>query len=194
MQYSENVIEVVGKIITRQFFGDGNIIRLRLDAGERWDVYAQNFDAERTERIRQEMHSGDVVKIKGFVKFLSYQSRETGELKRMSQVSILDIEKADPHQKYYTRWELEGRLQDHIYAYTGKGIKGKFSLVTTLRNGDKKEYTVMVQDYDLAKRLEQSTEPGQILRVRGTLGKYVVKNDCGERFWRPCMYLTEDLW
>lgn len=194
MQNSDNTIEIVGKVISRQFFGDGNIIRLRLDVGERWDVYAQNFDAARTQRIREGIRDGEVVKIRGFVKFLIYQSRESGEFKRISQVSILEIEKTDPYQKYYTRWELEGRLQDPIYAYTGKGIKGKFSLVTTLRNGDEKEYTIMVQDYDLAKRLEQSTEPGQILRVRGTLGKYVVKSDSGERFWRPCMYLTEDLW
>lgn len=186
-----NEVELIGAVIEKRMYDRSGYIGLRLDVGERYEVFAKSFYRGMSEKLNEQLKKGDKVKIMGFIKCMEFTAPDTGERHYLSQVSVLQAEKAEPEQQSFIRWELEGRLLEPIYAYTGKWMKGKFVLIGTLSSGDEKPYTVIVTDEALAKRLERETEPGQILRVRGKLGKYIAKGDAGEKVWRPCMYMTE---
>lgn len=188
-----NEVELIGTVIEKRMYEKSGYIGLRLDVGERHEVFAKSFYPGMSAKLNAEVSKGDKVKIMGFVKCMEFTAPETGEKRHLSQVSMLQAEKVETEQESFIRWELEGRLLEPIYAYTGKWMKGKFVLIGTLSSGDEKPYTVIVTDEALAKRLERETEPGQILRVRGTLGKYIAKGDAGEKVWRPCMYMKEVL-
>lgn len=191
---SINKIELIGEVIEKRMYEKSGYIGLRLDVGERHEVFAKSFYLGMSAKLNAEVSKGDKVKIMGFVKCMEFISPDTGEKRHLSQVSMLQAEKVEAEQESFIRWELEGRLLEPIYAYTGSGwMKGKFVLIGTLTNGDEKPYTVILTDEELAKRMERETEPGQILRVRGKLGKYIAKGDAGEKIWRPCMYMTEDI-
>lgn len=186
-----NEVKLTGIVRGVKEYPGGRVVRLQLDIGGKWDSYAMSHSTAQSAWIREHVEKGDRVKITGAIYLTVYRDEYTGERKRLSNVKIMEIEPAGREERTGLDWTLTGTILTPVVAYTGRGIKGKFKIAVKERCREEivtNEYTVILWDETLAKRLERETEPGQNIRVTGTLGKYAVKDDGGQVYWWPCMH------
>ena len=64
-----NEVELIGAVIEKRMYEKSGYIGLRLDVGERHEVFAKSFYPGMSAKLNAEVSKGDKVKIMGFVNY-----------------------------------------------------------------------------------------------------------------------------